>query len=101
MFDDPQKELLTDDASGDWPDRELAEVRQLLGDVPEETPAPKAAAVRNFAGNFGMDDYVDEDDEVPDNELSQKRSVRNLVIVALLEFAGIVGILAYWATKLL
>ena len=45
--------------------------------------------------------YEDEVDEALENELSHKRTIRNLILVALIELAGIVGIVAYWALKLL
>ena len=98
MIDDPQK-IIQDD--GAWLDKELEEVHRLLGDLPKEAPAPQAAPVRNFANGYGTADYEDEQDEAEDNELSQKRTIRNLVVFALLELAGILGILGYWALKLL
>ena len=110
MFDDPQKELkhlqdqlLAAEDDGAWLDRELAEAHRLLGDLPAEKPVPQAAPVRNFTNNFGAEDYEDEneEDEALDNELSQKRSIRNLTVVALIELAGILGLLGYWALKLL
>ena len=101
MFDDPQKNLQTPQDDDDWLDKELAEVHRLLGDVPAEEPVPQTVPVRNFANNFGAVDYEDEPEESPDNELSHKRTIRNLIVVALIELAGILGILGYWALKLL
>ena len=101
MYDDPQKQPVTAQNDGDWLDKELAEVHRLLGDEPAAEATVKAAPVRNFANNFGMDDYEDECDEALENELSHKRTIRNLALVAIFELAGILGIVAYWALKLL
>ena len=101
MFDNRQNQPVTAQNDGDWLDRELAEAHRLLGDTPAEVPAPQAMPVRNFANNFGANDYEDEVDEALENELSHKRTIRNLILVALIELAGIVSIVAYWALKLL
>jgi hypothetical protein len=108
MFDDPQKELdqlqkklLAEDDANKWLDDELEATRRLLDGEPA-APAPNAAEkIRNFANGYGMADYEDEPEETPENELSHKRTIRNLVVVALIELAGIVGILGYWFIKLL
>lgn len=120
-----QEKLLAAEEAGAWLDRELAEAHRLLGDLPAERPAPQvasrvapqapaqvapqapvrvapqAAAARVIVDQFGMEDYEDEEDEELENELANKRSIRNLAIFALLELAGILGLVAYWALKLL
>ena len=108
MFDDPkknlgqlQKELLAEEDANKWLDDELAETRRLLdGDV-QEPAATAAEKIRNFANGYGEADYEDEPEEAPENELSHKRTIRNLVVVALIELAGILGVLGYWFIKLL
>ena len=108
MFDDPQKnlgqlekELLAEEDTNKWLDDELAETRRLLGEEPAAEAAPQEAPVRNFANGYGAADYEDEPEETPENELSRKRTIRNLVVVALIELAGILGILGYWFIRLL
>ena len=108
MFDDPQKnlgqlqkELLAEEDANKWLDDELTDARRLLGEEPAAEEVPQEAPVRNFANGYGLEDYEDEPEEVPENELSQKRPIRNLVVVALIELAGILGVLGYWFIKLL
>ena len=108
MFDDPQKnlgqlqkELLAEEDANKWLDDELTDARRLLGEEPAAEEVPQEAPVRNFANGYGLEDYEDEPEEVPENELSQKRTIRNLVVVALIELAGILGVLGYWFIKLL
>ena len=108
MFDNPQKdlkrlqeELLAEEDANKWLDDELAETRRLLDGDPKPPAATAAEKVRNFANGYGMADYEDKPDEIPENELSQKRTIRNLVVIALVELAGILGVLGYWFIKLL
>ena len=108
MFDDPQKnlgqlqkELLAEEDANKWLDDELAETRRLLDGDEAEPVVTKAEMVRNFANGYGAADYEDEPEETPENELSHKRTIRNLVVVALIELAGILGVLGYWFIRLL
>ena len=108
MFDDPQKnlgqlqkELLDKEDANKWLDDELAETRRLLDGDETAFAVSEPETVRNFANGYGVDDYEDEIEETPENELSHKRTIRNLVVVALIELAGILGVLGYWFIRLL
>lgn len=108
MFDDPQKNLgqlqkalLAEEDANKWLDDELADARRLLGEEPAAEEVPQEAPVRNFANGYGMEDYEDEPEEALENELSHMRTIRALVVVALIELAGILGVLGYWFIKLL
>ncbi len=122
MFDDPQRELkrlensLTSQQDDQWLDEALADAHRLLGDEAphtrlDETQAfsRNAAPVRNYANGYGRGvnyyeepcDYDDGYEALEDNELSHKRGIRNLVILALAETIAIVGIIIYWLVKIL
>ncbi len=126
MFDNPKKELeqlenrlLAAEADGQWLDEELADAHRLLGDIDyEQQPRQDldatqvfrsaGAPVRNYANGYGRGvnyeeqyDYDDGEDFQQYNELSQKRGIRNLVILAVAESLAIVGIIAYWLVKIL
>jgi len=122
MFDDPRKELerlqaqlLEDD---EWFEKELESARALIGDAPRK-PAKKngnkakprqeevhrkqpkarkaAAPVRNYANNYGQDKPP-----VRNNGAAKpQKGIGGLVVLALLETMGIVGVVAYWLLVLL
>ncbi len=105
MFDDPQKELkrlesqLLKDSGEDWLDKELDQIRAILGDEPQEAPQPP---VRNFANGY-LEDYSREiyADEEAEPAPPRHRGIKGLVILALLEMAGIAGIIFYWVRMML
>lgn len=114
MFDDPNKELkkLEDQLLKDeqWLDRELAAARALIG---EETPKKKKAppvrgsadtqqkAARVVIPNTGDYDLDEKKVKKSKKKGKKKKSNRPLVILAVLETLGIVGVVVYWLIMLL
>ena len=119
MFDDPQKELeqlqkqLLEEE--EWFSRELDSAKALLGDsrktrrtglshaasaagAPRKAPsAPAEPPVRSQANNHdGKKTRAGKPEPAP-----KQKSVKGLVILAILETLGIVGIAAYWVMMLL
>ena len=129
MFDDPKKELqkleeqlLKDE---EWLDRELAAARALIGDAPVKKTKKPAAAKKPAAQTAKKEgesvrgsaevqkkaakvvvpptnDY-DLDEKKPKKKKQSKpqKSNRGLVILAVLETLGIVGVVAYWLVMIL
>ena len=110
MFEDPKKELqrlqeklLEEEA---WFDKELEAAKAMIGDAPKK-PAPKPQSgqktrkpdpkVRNYANGYG-----EKRPPVRNTEMAKTRKgIGGLVVLALLETAGIVGVVAYWMLFLL
>ncbi len=118
MFDDPKRELkrleteLLQEEDGDWLDRELAQAHALLGDEPQEPELDYreftgTAPVRNYANGYGAqvpEMYDEEDSLYADEEpapLPRQKGIQGLVLLALLELAGIAGIVLYWLRMML
>ena len=103
MFDDPKKELkkLEDQLLKDeeWLDRELAAARALIGDAPVKKTKKPAAAKKPAAQTAKKEgESVRGSAEV---QKKAKKSNRGLVILAILETLGIVGVVAYWVVMIL
>ena len=120
MFDDPKQELEKLQAQlleqEDWFERELDSAKRMIGDM----PAPKAKAaiqpeapVRNYANGYGEKQDQPQirelklAEEAPQpkpkakNKKKKEKSNRGLIILALLETLGILGLAAYWVLVLL
>ena len=111
-MNDPKKELealqAQLEAQEDWFQKELDSAKRMIGqqpDAPAAVPAaaPAAASVRNYANNYG--EKTIQFDIPGQTAVSEapvpKKGIGRLVIVALLELAGIAGIAAYWILVLL
>ncbi len=120
MFDDPKKELkrleeqlLLEEDDG-WLET-LAQANALLQEDDPDMDATRVfqPPVRNFANGYGTrapaysesyeeydDFYTDEEPESPSPALREK-GIGGLVVLALLEMAGIMGIVLYWLNMLL
>ena len=105
MFDDPKKELeklqeqlLKDE---EWFEKELDSARRMIGEevaprqpagaqagVPTRRPATQAAVRSN-------------PQPAPVQEVPKTKGIRGLVILAVLETLGIVGVVAYWLLVIL
>ena len=113
MFDDPSKELEKLQAQlleeEDWFERELDAAKRMIGDM----PAPKAAPVRGSANGHSEkqdqpriremklnEDSVQEKPKAKAKKKNKKNN-RGLIILALLESLGILGLLGYWVLVLL
>ena len=124
MFDDPSKELeklqaqLLEDE--DWFERELDAAKRMIGDMPASKAAPAKAApkngapVRNYANGYGegqtqpriremklSEDSVQEKPKAKSKKKKKEQSNRGLIILALVEAMGILGLLGYWVLVLL
>ena len=104
MFDDPkkelealQKQLLQDE---EWFEKELDSAYRMLGDpVAPKNPAGAQAGVPNRRSAPQVSARPapqPEEEEVP-----KTKGIRGLVILAVLETLGIVGVVAYWLLVLL
>ncbi len=105
MFDDPKKELeklqqqlLQDEA---WFEQELDSALRMIGeDVPAKHPtAPQASmpATRAAAQAAARANPR----PAPVQEVKKEKGIRGLVILAVLETLGIVGVVAYWLLVML
>lgn len=121
MFDDPSKELEKLQAQlleqEDWFERELDSAKRMIGDMPAPKAAPakantqNGAPVRNDANGENQDQprirelKLSEDDPQPKAKSKKKKakekSNRGLIILALLETLGILGLVGYWVLVLL
>lgn len=131
MFDDPQKELEQLQAKlleqEDWFERELDSAKRMIGDMPApkqpkaapvqaapvqtvpvsaKLPTPEPAApVRNYANGYGTQPRrkpVQPHEDYDREELEpKKKSIKGLVILALLETLGILALAGYWLLFLL
>ena len=119
MFDDPKKELeqleekLLAAEDDDWLDKQLSEAKALIGDAPRKKRPANGNAYRNYANSYGKEApktqaapkkkepqvYADEYEE--EEEVPKEKGVRGLIILAVAETLGIVGIIAYWLIHLL
>ena len=111
-MNDPKKELealqAQLEAQEDWFQKELDSAKRMIGqqpDAPATVPAaaPAAAPVRNYANNYG--EKTIQFDIPGQTAVSEapvpRKGIGRLVIIALLELAGIAGIAAYWILVLL
>ena len=104
---DPKKELealqAQLEAQEDWFQKELDSAKRMIGQQPDAPAAPAAAPVRNYANNYGEKTIqFDIPGQAAVSEAPvPKKGIGRLVIVALLELAGIAGIAAYWILVLL
>ncbi len=92
MFDDPRKELRRLENALQEEQTDELDLEALL----EEEPAPARRPVRDFSRSV-YDEPEDDDALVPDNDPKPK-GIGALVVLALLELAGIVAIPAWWGT---
>lgn len=123
MFDDPSKELeklqaqLLEDE--DWFERELDSAKRMIDDMPARKAAPAKAnpktgnSARNSANGHGEGQAqpqirelkLTEDAPQPKAKSKKKKtkekSNRGLIILALLEALGILGLAGYWVLVLL
>ena len=128
MFDDPKKELKKLEEQllkeEEWFESELEMAKALIGDAEEpaprkaapaqsgagqqtqvfrapetEAPVRKSAAAEKVRRNAVTDVNLDEDGN--EDYAPKQKSNRGLVILAVLETLGIVGIVAYWLMFLL
>ena len=102
---DPKKELealqAQLEAQEDWFQKELDSAKRMIGQQPD---APAAAPVRNYANNYGEKTIqfdIPGQAAVSEAPVPKQKGIGRLVIVALLELAGIAGIAAYWILVLL
>ena len=111
-MNDPKKELEALqahlEAQEDWFQKELDSAKRMIGQQPNApaavpAAAPAAAPVRNYANNYGEKTIqFDIPGQAAVSEAPvPKKDIGRLVIVALLELAGIAGIAAYWILVLL
>ena len=111
-MNDPKKELEALqahlEAQEDWFQKELDSAKRMIGqqpDAPVAVPAaaPAAAPVRNYANNYGEKTIqFDIPGQAAVSEAPvPRKGIGRLVIIALLELAGIAGIAAYWILVLL
>ena len=109
-MNDPKKELEALqahlEAQEDWFQKELDSAKRMIGqqpDAPAAPAAPVAAPVRNYANNYG--EKTIQFDIPGQTAVSEapvpRKGIGRLVIIALLELAGIAGIAAYWILVLL
>ena len=126
MFDDPKKELKKLEEQllkeEEWLERELAAARELIGDQPvkkvkktptakktvenkEDAPVRGSEETRKKAEKVVMSASGDYDLDKKKAKKKKKKkagkSNRGLVILAILETLGIVGIIAYWMIMIL
>ena len=100
MFDDPNKELKqleekllaeeTDQA--DWFEKELQEAKALIGETSRKPAPAQNPQIRNYANNYGKNTGNSKKNE---KKVKQK-GIKGLVVLAILETLGIVGLVAYW-----
>lgn len=109
VFDDPKKELeklqqqlLEDEA---WFEQELDSALRMIGeDVPKKNPTaaqvgvpvrknPTQAAAKTAARTNPR--------PAPVQEVPREKGIRDLVVLAVLETLGIVGVVAYWLLVIL
>ena len=109
-MNDPKKELEALqahlEAQEDWFQKELDSAKRMIGqqpDAPAAPAAPVAAPVRNYANNYGEKTIqFDIPGQAAVSEAPvPRKGIGRLVIIALLELAGIAGIAAYWILVLL
>ena len=105
MFDDPKKELdklqqqLLQDEK--WFEQELDSAHRMLGDqVPDRNPAGAQAGVPNRRPATQAAVHAHPKPQ-PVQEVPKTKGIRGLVILAILETLGIVGVVAYWLLVLL
>ena len=110
---DPKKELealqAQLEAQEDWFQKELDSAKRMIGqqpDAPAAVPAaaPAGAPVRNYANNYGEKTIqfdIPGQTAISEAPVPKQKGIGRLVIVALLELAGIAGIAAYWILVLL
>ena len=120
MFDDPKKELKKLEEQllkeEEWLERELAAARELIGDQPvkkvkktvenkEDAPVRGSEETRKKAEKVVVPASGDYDLDKKKAKKKKKKkagkSNRGLVILAILETLGIVGIIAYWMIMIL
>ena len=112
-MNDPKKELEALqahlEAQEDWFQKELDSAKRMIGQQPNApaavpAAAPAAAPVRNYANNYGEKTIqfdIPGQAAVSEAPVPKQKGIGRLVIVALLELAGIAGIAAYWILVLL
>ena len=95
MFDNPKKELesleeqlLQHEA---WFEKELESAKRMIGQAPQNPPKKQQSAAA------GMPKAP----KTPAKPAPKKKSVKGLLILASLEFLGILGLAGYWVLVLL
>ena len=106
IFDDPKKDLEQLEkqliAEEEWFRQELDSAKRMLGDkpaptkkkpAPKSTPAQGSAPVRNYANGYGEEPKTSKKSP---KAVKKEKSNKGLIILAVCETLGIVGIVAYW-----
>ena len=111
MFDDPKKELrrleneLLAEEETDWLDDDLSDLDDLLKDYEEEQEEEVQEEYDRVDSLKDMSDILLEEEADSDrtfyredykNARKKKKGIAGLVVVACLETAAIVGLLAWW-----
>ena len=98
MFDNPKKELAQLEAQllkeEEWFNTELAQAKALIGEEPVKKPKAAKPQTQSAPAKKAAGKKQPKKEEKP-------KSNAGLVILALLETLGIVGIVAYWILFLL
>ena len=101
----PEAEEAEELSYDEWLDREIAQAKAMLDDVPEKEPE----VVRNYANEYGKNipqpraaivetEYYS--DELKEEAPVKEKGVGGLVALAWLLTAGIVAVAAYWVLVL-
>ena len=107
MFDDPKKELkkleqqLLDDEK--WFQKELDSAKRMIGQVPDSprrTSAPQSPQASRSTAQTRPAPAGKAPVKTPAKK-KKKKSIQGLVILACVEFAGILALAAYWLLVLL
>ena len=113
MFDDPNKELEKLQAQlleqEDWFERELDSAKRMIGDMPAAKAAPaRIPADSRVSGTeqprireMKLSEDVSQPKAKSKKKKSKEKSNRGLIILALLEALGILGLAGYWVLVLL
>lgn len=98
MFDNPKKELAELEEQllkeEEWFNTELEQAKSLIGEEPVKKPKASKAKTGSAPQKKGSGKKKAKPEEKP-------KSNKGLVILAVLETLGIVGIVAYWVLFLL
>ena len=104
VFDDPRKELAALQSrmedQEEWFRQELDSAKRMIGENPgEEKPAAAYVPVRDPGNTYAVKKARQASGA--EHTAPKKKGIRGLVVLALLEIAGILGIGAYWLLVLL
>ena len=98
------EQLLTMDE--EWFQRELDSAKRMIGQNPEQPAAePRktvpAAPVRNYANGYGQAQPRVRELQIEEAPMPKRRGIKGLLILAVVEAMGILGLAIYWALVLL